>query len=102
MPPTYHKTDTEVLVGDHVELKVWAAFWRGWIPGRVLYVPGRSPKNDDMEHNGLTWVGIGYDKGAKSGVIVSPETQQLRHTVRFVRRSDDGFKETPKDYTFED
>lgn len=102
MPPNYHNSDVEVLVGDHVEFKTWIAFWRGWIPGRVYYVPGRSPMNDELEHNGLTWVGIGYGNGEQTGIVVTPETQQLRRTVRFVRRSDDGFVETPKDYYFGD
>ena len=102
MPPTYHKSDVEVLVGDHIQLKVWVEFWRGWISGRVYYVPGRSLKNSELEHGGLTWVGVHYDGRKQAGIIVMHETQQLRHTVRFVRRADDGFVETPKDYYFGD
>ena len=102
MPVTYHKSHMEVLVGDHIEFKSWIAFWRGWISGRVHYVPGRSPKNPEMEFNGLTWIGIGFGKGEQQGVLVVPETQQVRHTVRFVRRSDDGLVETPKNYEFGD
>ena len=99
---TYHNTQTEVLPGDHVEFKVWGAFWRGWQPGRVYYVPGLSPKNSELERDGLSWVAVHDECGAQAGILVEPETQQLLKTVRFVRRADDGFIHTPPDYYFGD
>jgi hypothetical protein len=51
---TYDNTQTEVLPGDHVEYKVWVSFWRGWQPGRVYYVPGISPKNSELERDGMS------------------------------------------------
>ncbi len=48
----YHATDEQVLVGDHVDFKLGLFFWKGWQPGRVHYVPGLSPKNDELEFNG--------------------------------------------------
>ena len=98
----YHGTDVPVLVGDHVEFKLGLFFWRGWQAGRVQYVPGISPKNDDLEFNGLTWVAIHDARGAQSGHVVLPDTAKLRKNVRFVRRADDGFTKTPANYFFGD
>src|SRR5256885_637840 len=99
---TYYNSKTEVLVGDHVEFKILLSFWRGWRRGRVYYVPGISPKNPELEFNGLTWVAIHDSNGGQSGHIVMPETYQLKKNVRFVRRADDGFEQTPSDYYFGD
>jgi hypothetical protein len=99
---TYHNTQTEVLVGDHVETKTGLFFWRGWKPGRVYYVPGISPKNAELEHNGLTWVAIHDARQCQSGHIVLPDTKSLKKNVRFVSRATDGFTQTPAEYYFGD
>ena len=99
---TYYNTQTEVLVGDHIEFKIWAAFWRGWQPGRVHYVPGISPKNDELERDDMSWVSVHADHGGQTGIWVEPATQELRKTVRFVCRASDGFNKTPNDYYFGD
>jgi hypothetical protein len=84
---TYHGTNVPV---------------RGWQAGRVRYVPGISPKNDELEFNGLTWVAIHDARGEQSGHVVLPGTGQLRSNVRFVRRADDGLTKTPAGYHFGD
>jgi hypothetical protein len=99
---TYHNTQIEVLPGDHVEFKMWAAFWRGWQPGRVYYVPGLSRRNAELERDGMSWVSVHSNRGGQAGIWIEPSTQQLRHTVRFLRRADDGFSQTPDDYYFGD
>lgn len=99
---TYHGTGVRVLVGDHVDFKLGLFFWRGWQAGRVQYVPGISPKNDELEFNGLAWVAIHDARGEQSGHVVLPKTGQLRNNVRFVRRADDGLTQTPADYRFGD
>ena len=99
---TYHGTSVPVLVGDHVQFRLGLLFWRGWQAGRVQYVPGISPKNDELEFNGLTWVAIHDARGEQSGHVVLPGTGQLRRNVRFVRRADDGLTETPAGYHFGD
>lgn len=99
---TYHGGSVAVLVGDHVEFRLGLLFWRGWQPGRVRYVPGISPKNDELEFNGLTWVAIHDANGEQSGHVVMPGTAQLRKNVRFVRRADDALTRTPPDYRFGD
>jgi hypothetical protein len=50
---------TPVRLGDHVEIRVWL---RGRT-GRVVYVPGISPLNPNMEYNGPCWVGVRMDNG---------------------------------------
>jgi hypothetical protein len=99
---TYHGTKVPVLVGDYVEFKLWLFFWRGWQAGRVQYVPGISPKNNDLEFNGLTWVAIHDARGGQSGHVVLHKTGQLRKNVRFIRRADDGLTTTPAGYRFGD
>lgn len=99
---TYHGAQVPVLVGDHVEFKLGLFFWRGWQPGRVQYVPGLSPKNPELEFNGLTWVAIHDARGGQSAHVVLPESAQLRKNVRFVSRARDGFGQTPANYHFGD
>ena len=98
----YFNSQAEVLVGDHVEFKVWTSFWRGWQPGRVRYVPGISPKNPELEHDGMCWVSVHALECGQLGVWVEPSNRQLRKTVRFIRRSDDGLTSTSSDYYFGD
>lgn len=99
---TYHGTQVPVLLGDHVEFKLGLFFWRGWQAGRVKYVPGISPKNEDLEFNGLSWVAIHDARGEQSGHVVLPQTGQLRRNVRFVSRAQDGDTQTPAGYRFGD
>lgn len=102
MPTTYHNSNVSVLAGDHIELKTRRFFLRGWMPGRVDYVSGHSPKDDELEHNDFAWVSIHHGNGARIGVVVVPETRQLDHLVRFVKRADDKPVETAQDYSFGD
>ncbi len=100
MPITYYQSATEVMIGDHVRFKVGLFFWRGWQAGRVVYVPGQSPKNPQLEFNGLRWICV---RGATMdvGAVIDPVTDQVRKTVRFVKRTDDDLTETPNDFVFE-
>ena len=99
---TYHQTQLQVLVGDHVEFKVWITFWRGWQPGRVYYVPGISPKHPELERDGLLWVSVHSSRGSQAGILVEPSTRQLQKSVGFLRRSDDQLTATPADDYFGD
>jgi hypothetical protein len=101
MPVNYFNSEIDVQIGDYIEFKSWIYFWKGWMPGRVYYVPGISPKRSEMEFGGLTWVSVhhGKDDRERTGVVVDPETQQLWRTVRFVKRSD-LMRVTPKGYQF--
>jgi hypothetical protein len=74
---------TSVRVGDEVCVRGW--FRR--LQGRVDYVPGQSPKDNEMEFNGLSWVGIKIVGHAHRGHLVDPDTARLDRRVQFVRRA---------------
>jgi len=102
MPPTYHKSNIEVLAGDNIEFKPRLFFLRGWMPGRVHYISRHSLEPDELGDNEFAWVSIHYGNGKRISVLVTPETRQLCHMIRFVKRSDDGFVKAPQDYCFGD
>jgi len=96
----YYDSDTQVLIGDHVEFKLGLFFWKGWQKGRIYYVPGLSKEDDTFEHNRLMMVGIHDSRGGRSGHVVQPGSSRLRNNVRFVGRTDDSLGTTPPDYVF--
>jgi hypothetical protein len=85
---TYSDRVTPVQLGDHVETRVWWQKRRG----RVVYVPGISPVNAEMERDGLTWVGIRLD-GEEGFVstLVDPEGLFLVKKEKFLQRDPEGF-----------
>lgn len=83
-PVLYANGVTRVLLGDEVMDK-FLFFKRR---GRVTYVPGISRKHRELEHGGLTWVGITTQKGRFIGRIVDPDTSRLQRGVHFIGRSD--------------
>lgn len=85
----YHDGQTAVRLGDEVTARSF--FVRR--PGRVVYVPGLSKRNRDMEHHGLCWVGITLSNGALVATVVDPDTSRLKKSVRFVKHSTEPFKE---------
>jgi hypothetical protein len=46
-----------------------------------------------MEHGGLSWVGIQFQRGTFIGTIVDPKTSQLKKNIRFIQRSLEEFEE---------
>jgi hypothetical protein len=86
----YPASDTQVLIGDHVEFKLGLLFWKGWQKGRIYYVPGLSMEDATFEHNRLMMVGIQDSGGRRSGHVVQSGSSRLRNNVRFVGRTDDG------------
>lgn len=84
---TYLDRTTPVQLGDHVETRVW---WRKR-RGRVVYVPGISPVNRQMERDGLKWVGIRLEEGGFVSTVVDPEGFFLRKNEKFLRRDTEGF-----------
>ena len=95
---SYHDSDTQVLIGDHVEFKLGLFFWRGWQKGRISYVPGLSKEDATFEHNRLMMVGIRDSRGGRSGHSVQPGSGRLRDNVRFIGRTDDSLGTAPPDY----
>lgn len=84
---TYPDRVSPVQLGDHVEVRI---FWRKR-RGRVVYVPGLSPVNREMERDGLTWVGIRLDEGGFVSSVVDPEGLYLRKYARLLERDPQGF-----------
>lgn len=84
-PKAIYETGEPVQLGDHVQIKVWAEFWKGWQTGIVEYVPGISNKNPQLEHGGLKWVAIRLQNG-QICPLVDHESGKLKK-VKFVRRS---------------
>ncbi len=77
-----HDDRVQVLVGDHVEIKLWLFFWRGWQSSRIYYVPGLSPKNPSLEHGGLAWVaGMRRVPYPGLGVVASWQTRSITTQV---------------------
>ncbi len=83
-PKAVYATGEPVQLGDKVQIKVWAEFWKGWQGGEVVYVPGISKKKPQHEYNGLKWAVIKFHNG-ELGPLVDPKTGVLRK-VRFVER----------------
>ena len=85
-PKAIYDTGELVQLGDRVQVKVWAEFWKGWQDGEVEYVPGVSKKKLRHEHGGLKWVAIRFRNG-QICPLVDPESGKLRK-VKFIRRND--------------
>ncbi len=85
----YRDTDTQVLIGDHVEVRLGLFFRKGWQKGRIYYVPGLSEADETLEHNRLLMVGIHDSRGGRSGHAVQPGSDRLRDNVRFIGRTED-------------
>ena len=83
-PKATYESGEPVQLGDKVQVKVWAEFWKGWQDGQVKYVPGISNRKPQHENNGLKWVAIRFRHG-EICPLVDPKTGKLRK-VRFVAR----------------
>ncbi len=84
-PQAIYETGEAVQLGDRVQIKVWAEFWKGWQDGVVKYVPGISKKKPAYEHGGLKEVGISIQHG-EICPLVDPKTGKLRK-VKFIARN---------------
>jgi hypothetical protein len=84
---TYHDRATPVQLGDHVLTRVWFRKRKG----RVVYVPGISTFNSNMEYNQLTWVGIRLEDGSFVSTVVDPEGAFLVHKDTLVQRDPHGY-----------
>ena len=81
-PVLYHGGERTVELGDRIQL-------RGLIRkrlGRVNYVPGISETHAEMEHNALYWVGLAFDNGTFTGIVVDPDTGWLLRKVVLIER----------------
>jgi hypothetical protein len=95
----YSDNKTRVMLGDVVEKRILFKKKKG----RVVYIPGISPKNKEMEYGGLVDVGIKMDDGIFVATVVDPKGFYLQKKIRFVERNSSGYKEVkPTDKLFED
>ena len=88
-PSTYCGGGIPVCLGDHVEIRGLLRRRRG----RVNYVPGSSPPCQDMEFNGLIYVGIELEDGGIIATLVDPETFALKKSIQFLERNSGPIKE---------
>jgi hypothetical protein len=81
-PAKYHGGQTDIRLGDQVELRGLFRKRRGI----VYYVPGISELHGEMEHNGLYWVGVSFPNGSFTGIVVDPDSGCLGKKVQFLER----------------
>lgn len=93
-PAHYHGAEVAVELGDRVEYRGVFRKRRGV----VNYVPGISAVHPEMEHGGLHWVGISYDNGIFTGVLVDPDTGCTLERLVFLSRGEgDAIPPLPED-----
>ena len=100
-PEAKYETGEPVLIGDHVGFRMWSELWLKKCNGRVEFVPGISPFNDSLEDNDLKWVSVVHESKAQIGFVVNPDSGVVKG-LRFVRRTDDDFRETSPDFVFDE
>ncbi len=85
-PVRYHGSGEAVRLGDRVEVR-YRLFFKA--TGRVIYVPGVSPRRPALERDGLAWVAIRFDDGGGIETVVMPDGA-LKKTVRRIERDSEG------------
>ena len=98
-PPAKYQTEEAVKVGDYVHFRIWAELWLYKRKGRVMFVPGISPRNESLEYNSLKWVSVRYAGDTETAFVVHP-VSGVTMGIHFVHRTDDLLKETHSDYKF--
>ena len=88
MAVQYYEQTCDVSLGDRVQVSVWFRKHHG----RVVYVPGISPRNSEFEYNGLEWVGIRLEDDSLIASIVRPSTGALKRKIRFLARDSSPIK----------
>jgi hypothetical protein len=94
----YNDCQTPVKLGDVVEKRI---FFRKR-QGRVVYLPGVSQLNKEMNYNGLEYVGVKIEGGPMVATLVDPEGHFLQSKIRFVKRDVSAVREVqPEDNLFD-
>ena len=83
-PACYHEAKVAIKLGDRIEYRGIFRKRRGV----VNYVPGISAVHPEMEHGGLHRVGIAFDNGTFSGVLVDPDTGSTLKKLFILNRGD--------------
>lgn len=78
---------TPVELGDEVEFRGGLLLLFKTFQGRIVYLPGVSPLNADMESDGLTWIAIEVPGKLLVRRLVDPETSRLARKTQLLRRN---------------
>lgn len=84
----YHGTNEQVELGDRVEVK---RLFRKSIQGTVIYLPGVSPRHEEMEWPEFSRWAIELDNGTVMSWPYLPAELQPTKRVRFLARGPHGF-----------
>ena len=80
----YYGTSVKVRLGDRVEVRGWFGVkYRGF----VSYIPGLSPKRDELEYDGVRQWAITADNESTYPILYDPEHVQPRKSIRFIMRT---------------
>lgn len=83
MTPLYSDGRTCVCLGDVVTLTIFFILKRR---ATVVYVPGVSRKNENLEYDGLVQVGFAENGGGVLSTFVDPDTYALPRRIKFIAR----------------
>jgi hypothetical protein len=90
----YYNTDTEVMLGDHIEYRT--LFFRK-LRGVAVYVPGQSPLHSELESNGTKqWV-VKLENGKHIAMLFPMQQPFANPRVLFLRRGSVEGKIEPDD-----
>jgi hypothetical protein len=78
--PTLYGDGSSIEIGDEVEFRGGLLLMFRKYRGRVVHVPGVSPRNHDMEADGLSWVAIEVPGKMLVRKLVDPQTHRVRRT----------------------
>ena len=84
-PAAHYESGEPVLLGDRVRYRFLLFFWKGWIDGVVIYVPGISSQKPKLERDGLKWIEI-EGRAETIASLIDHQTGIVRK-VRFVGRT---------------
>jgi len=54
-----------------------------------------------MEHDGLSWIGIKFKGGTFSGAYIDPESNEVKKSVKFIKRNEENVEELGPDEKLE-
>jgi hypothetical protein len=83
---TLYGDGSSIEIGDEVEFRGGLLLMFRKYRGRVVYVPGVSPLNPDMEADGLSWIAIEVPGKMLVRRLVDPQSHCVQRT-RLIRRN---------------
>jgi hypothetical protein len=83
----YKNTKIKVCLGDYVSTRSWPSLWLKIYRGTVVYVPGQSPRNESMHHDGLSEICVKLDRGGFLSCTIDPEINALVNKFTLLKRN---------------